>query len=60
MIALSIILPQRGDVITVTGKGNKARMVPVLAQVFSRGRTMHTVLRKVPSRRLPIGPDLLP
>ena len=52
--------PGRGDVITVTGKGNKARMVPVLAQVFSRGRTMHTVPRKVPSRRLPIGPDLLP
>src|SRR5262249_8803245 len=25
--------PGRGDVITVTGKGNKARMVPVLAQV---------------------------
>ena len=25
--------PGHGDVITVTGKGNKARMVPVLAQV---------------------------
>jgi integrase/recombinase XerC len=28
-----ISAPGRGDVITVTGKGNKARMVPVLAQV---------------------------
>jgi integrase/recombinase XerC len=26
-------LPGRGDVVTVNGKGNKARMVPVLAQV---------------------------
>ena len=26
-------IPGRGDAITVTGKGNKARMVPVLAQV---------------------------
>ena len=32
--------PGEGDVITVTGKGNKQRMVPVLPQVLAAGRRL--------------------
>ena len=45
--------PGRGDAITVTGKGNKQRMVPVLPQVTRRSPTMS---RSAPTTCRPDGP----
>jgi hypothetical protein len=43
---LNWYLPQRGGIITVTGKGNKARMVPVLASAVRQ-----SCLASVPIKR---------
>ena len=47
--------PGKGDVITVRGKGNKARMVPVLPQVLQADRRIRGAL---PVRSAGSGPDL--
>ena len=45
--------PGKGDAITVTGKGNKQRMVPVLPQVRAADRRLRRALPLRPARRRP-------